>query len=599
MASSSVNTKKSFKGLESRKSHSWWWDSHIGPRNSKWLAENLEDMDQNYKRMLKLIEGDGDSFAKKAEMYYQRRPELLSHVEDFYRIYKLLAERYEHLTGELRKNLLADPQSHGFAGSDTGSEVTSAWPSQDPKMSRHRSGHRAAGFDFFLGSGRSSIDRYAKGDETSSLSDSETESDVSSLHSYPGISGNLGEEGLQVRTLESEVEPRNELKLRVLLQENDDGSLRRINSENFDDVHCKIIDYEEELKMGKEKICALEEEIANLKMEIQKSTSGGSTSNLLHEFPVVENSTKVEMVDDKKILELEESNGTTGVDISDPEQKIQTLVEELRITKGRLHALDKEVIRLRKENKEFSGSIQKMQDLLKMSQKDAAAFKGKLETEKRQASKLQERIARYKASLTDRENEVRGLKEVISDANRKYQLHAEISRLGEEKTRLEEKLREWEVHFHTLETQHEVSERKQNDEIEHLKADVSETTNRLETLKHDLDAYKLKYDSVMSEKDELKTEISARNDKIIQLEKHLQQLIAKNEGTCEVVEELRSRVEEMREEVERQKVLILEGAEGKREAIRQLCFSLEHYRNGYQQLRQAFMGHKPLHVFVS
>ena len=25
-----------------KKSHSWWWDSHISPKNSKWLADNLE-----------------------------------------------------------------------------------------------------------------------------------------------------------------------------------------------------------------------------------------------------------------------------------------------------------------------------------------------------------------------------------------------------------------------------------------------------------------------------------------------------------------------------------------------------------------------------
>lgn len=45
--------------------------------------------------MLKLIEEDGDSFAKKAEMYYQKRPELISHVEEFYRMYRSLAERYD------------------------------------------------------------------------------------------------------------------------------------------------------------------------------------------------------------------------------------------------------------------------------------------------------------------------------------------------------------------------------------------------------------------------------------------------------------------------------------------------------------------------
>jgi hypothetical protein len=28
--------------MPTKKSHSWWWDSHISPKNSKWLAENLE-----------------------------------------------------------------------------------------------------------------------------------------------------------------------------------------------------------------------------------------------------------------------------------------------------------------------------------------------------------------------------------------------------------------------------------------------------------------------------------------------------------------------------------------------------------------------------
>lgn len=26
---------------ESHRSYSWWWDSHLSPKNSKWLQENL------------------------------------------------------------------------------------------------------------------------------------------------------------------------------------------------------------------------------------------------------------------------------------------------------------------------------------------------------------------------------------------------------------------------------------------------------------------------------------------------------------------------------------------------------------------------------
>ncbi|RAL54367.1 hypothetical protein DM860_001495 [Cuscuta australis] len=86
---------------ESRRLYSWWWDSHI-PKNSKWLQENLTDMDAKIKAMIKLIEEDADSFARRAEMYYKKRPELIKLVEEFYRAYRALAERYDYVTGELR-----------------------------------------------------------------------------------------------------------------------------------------------------------------------------------------------------------------------------------------------------------------------------------------------------------------------------------------------------------------------------------------------------------------------------------------------------------------------------------------------------------------
>lgn len=50
--------------------------------------------------MLKLIEPDADSFAQRAEMYYKKRPELISMVEDFYRTHRSLAERYDQVKSE-------------------------------------------------------------------------------------------------------------------------------------------------------------------------------------------------------------------------------------------------------------------------------------------------------------------------------------------------------------------------------------------------------------------------------------------------------------------------------------------------------------------
>lgn len=59
-------------------------------------------MDIKVKAMIKLIEEDADSFARRAEMYYKKRPELMKLVEEFYRAYRALAERYDQATGALR-----------------------------------------------------------------------------------------------------------------------------------------------------------------------------------------------------------------------------------------------------------------------------------------------------------------------------------------------------------------------------------------------------------------------------------------------------------------------------------------------------------------
>ncbi|CDY22072.1 BnaA09g01010D [Brassica napus] len=87
----------------SKRMYSWWWDSHNTPKNSKWLQDNLADMDSNVKKMIKVLEEDADSFAKRAEMYYRKRPELMQLVEEFYRAYRALAERYNHATVVIHK----------------------------------------------------------------------------------------------------------------------------------------------------------------------------------------------------------------------------------------------------------------------------------------------------------------------------------------------------------------------------------------------------------------------------------------------------------------------------------------------------------------
>nr|GMC91451.1 kinase-interacting protein 1-like [Ipomoea batatas] len=82
-------------------SHSWLYASHIRTKQSKWLDQSLQDMEEKVQSMLKMIEQDGDSFAKRAEMYYKRRPELINSVEEAYRAFRALAERYDNLSNQL------------------------------------------------------------------------------------------------------------------------------------------------------------------------------------------------------------------------------------------------------------------------------------------------------------------------------------------------------------------------------------------------------------------------------------------------------------------------------------------------------------------
>ncbi|RXI04060.1 hypothetical protein DVH24_038334 [Malus domestica] len=651
MANSLVESNKTMKRLESRKSRSWWWDSHISHKNSKWLADNLEEMDRSIKRMLKLIEEDGDSFAKKAEMYYQKRPELIAHVEEFYRLYRSLAERYDHVTGELRKNAPSDLQSQSSCLSDIGSELPSALPSPDVqpgKLGRHKSGPRAAGFDFFLGPGGNSSDHYQKeGDESFSFTDySEPESDDSSVNNYSTPLSNGLDQGQTRKIIELEIELREvKEKLRMQQEENVDSSFTGAKPDHTEEFPAKIAEYEHELTSRNEKLRESEEEIARLNIKIKRYESSQHNNGLklalepesaqhnnglklaLEPEPAQHNNglklalefskpkeAKIhEGARDREINEPSEIHKRVGGlgEVQDRDSKIEAMVKELRATKDRLQHSEKEVASLRQqlESNKPSEEIQRLQGQLESAKKDISMWKTKLNTEKREVSKLQERISRLKGSLTDRDNEVMDLKIAVSDAEEKIfpekaQVKAEISRLQSERTHLEEQLKDWESRGRLLEDEirqmkagkAEMEERLKG-KIEQLKADILERSNQMENLNKTLDAMKTERDELSTKAAMLQAEVSSRDDQINEINNNLQQMQTEHqellngaEGARKLVEELTERAKELEEEIQRQRVVIMEGAEEKREAIRQLCFSLEHYRNGYHMLRQACMG---------
>lgn len=139
---------------ECRRLYSWWWDSHNSPKNSKWLQENLTDIDTKVKSMIKLIEEEADSFARRAEMYYKKRPELMKLVEEFYRAYRALAKRYDHAMRELRHAQKTMPDAFPYSAhyilnddspcSSLGPEAQSPGPGFSRPVHRSKNNERSS-----------------------------------------------------------------------------------------------------------------------------------------------------------------------------------------------------------------------------------------------------------------------------------------------------------------------------------------------------------------------------------------------------------------------------------------------------------------------
>ncbi|KAL4353167.1 hypothetical protein GQ457_06G043750 [Hibiscus cannabinus] len=120
--------------------YSWWWAGHIRTKQSKWMEQSLQDMEEKVTAVLKVIEEDGDSFAKRAEMYYKKRPELIEFVEEFYRAYRALAERYDHISKELQNanNTLASvcPEQAQFTMDDEEEDDSPTFSKKHPANSK-------------------------------------------------------------------------------------------------------------------------------------------------------------------------------------------------------------------------------------------------------------------------------------------------------------------------------------------------------------------------------------------------------------------------------------------------------------------------------
>ncbi|KAK3230331.1 hypothetical protein Dsin_002212 [Dipteronia sinensis] len=503
----------------------------------------------------------------------------------------------EDLGGELRKGIPS--------GSDQGSPLLTP----DQKLGMHKSIRQAASPSSGRGSSDFSLKEGTELSSSSSSSDSESESFNSS--NYSGIPVTIDGDGFtEFSSLKKKIQEAEDDNADSLLEGRENGS--------YEELLGRIIEYEEKLRVSNLRLQLSEEEAARLKSELHTQIQLAQRDMKMREADLESERRKVFQLQNQ-ITELE-----THVLESDFE--IERLLRDLELTRERLGGFDEEIERLKNELvNEISEGTHLVQGQLKLAQEDVAMLNAELDSERRKVLESQERVVKYERDLFVCDDKIQELKFALSDAHENFtleiaQLQSEISSLLEKQALGDERLKEqellcksleekiWKSEVENMETVdfYDRRERDMQDEITRLMEGVTEKGNHVEALNKDLDMLKLKHDMLMAEKDEvtakvntLMAEASSRDDRIRQMEEHMQRLhmehtdlISDSEASWKLADELRVRVTELEKEVDRQRIVISDRAEEKREAIRQLCFSLEHYRSGYKELREAFLGIK-------
>ncbi|KAL0382230.1 UNVERIFIED_CONTAM: protein NETWORKED 4A [Sesamum calycinum] len=254
--------------------------------------------------------------------------------------------------------------------------------------------------------------------------------------------------------------------------------------------------------------------------------------------------------------------------------------------------------------------------------KQVVDLEAKLESEKRQVQELQESVVKYTAKLSDSDLEIRKLNSELQDASgnfalEKWQLESSVSKLSESLALHEALTKEQQMQYNFLADQIKKCEAERLEmektqlalkislqvEIEDLHVELFKKKLLVDTLNKDMDGLKLKYDMLMAEKDELNSklqsltaDLSVRDNQIQCLEHNLHDLHSENKRLSEgsdrankLTAELKSKIDELQKEVEIKAAVISEAAEEKREAIRQLCFSVDHFKSAYAELRHAYV----------
>ncbi|CAL0327541.1 unnamed protein product [Lupinus luteus] len=408
------------------------------------------------------------------------------------------------------------------------------------------------------------------------LSEGETKSYDELLRRFLKNEEELEVSNFKLQTSEMEI-----TQLKIQIEENESllDNVRKELKMKEDDLEYekgKVLELQKQTAELETHIPDCSNKIANLKIQIEESE--GLLDNVRKELKNKEGDLEYEK---GQVMELQKQTAELETHVPDCSNKIEKLVQELEVAQEQLKVSNDEKIRLREElknryalNHELQCKIKATQDEV---QKSEATVQWLRDWGGKRTQELEDKITQYQANETEHEHEqseAEKLKLERLHANQKLLLEAEISSLKEE--------------------------------LDHRRHDV-------EAVNKEFDQHKQKYDMLMTEIDEanakidkLMAEVSFRDNQIanmktelVQLQTQRMELIFESESRLNLINKLKLKVEDLENQVTRQNDVISDIAEEKREAIRQLCISLEHYRTEYRELRCEFAGHRHHYVRAS
>ncbi|TVU31106.1 hypothetical protein EJB05_22776 [Eragrostis curvula] len=499
--------------------YSWLWVSHISPKNSKWLQENLSDMDTKVKSMIKLINEDADSFARRAEMYYKKRPELMKLVEEFYRAYRALAERYDQATGALR-------QAHRT--------ISEAFPNEMPSMS----------------------------DDSPSASSQEMDPHTPDMPNYaraPFDSDDLQKDGVGVSPQHftskrngthpeetSALSSRKGLKLFNDLSSSNENAPRS----GFDGKVRKGLTFESPEVKGKE---GISNDLVNLQQEVSRllAESQSLKQQISSESERASKAENEVQILKETVLQLNSDKDTSLLQYNQSTERISTLESEL----------SKAQSDLRKLSDEMTTDVQKLinAETLNISiQSEAECLGQKMKMQQQELEQKLKELESFRLSFQkEHEKRIQADTALLSQGKELAQSQEEVQRLTTEIKVANERLNALNQTKEDLE-----------DTVSELKKDVESVTEQNRSSELLIQELRNELNILKDSKNELQTEVQGLKRTISQLNTERDAALLQHQQSVEQVllyEAQLSKLQSDLEEIEQKVQMLMQDLEQKRE----------------------------------